>query len=194
LVAAYLVVLFGAQPFLGFWVDAIKDRWGAGALAAGVTAVAGVFALLVAAYAMRLLRVATVTERVALVAAAALYTLGVATLEIPQERLHYVEYGVLAALVFLGLQGRRNSGAGRSAVLAIAIVGAIGWLDETLQGALWERRYFDWRDVELNLRAAALGVLVTVPLRSAHARRQHSEVPLDGTGSTTTGPGVGARA
>jgi hypothetical protein len=169
------VALFAVQPYLGFWVDAIKERWGDGALATAVTAVGGLFAVLVAAYALRLLKAATAAERAALVAAAVLYVLGVTALEIPQERLHYVEYGVLAALVFLGLQGGRRSGAWRSAALAIAIVAAIGWLDEALQGALWERRYFDWRDVELNLRAAALGVLATVPLWSAQRRQRRGD-------------------
>ena len=170
LVAIYVAVVFAAQPYLGFAVDALKARWGEAGFATAVSALAGLVAVAVALAALPLIRAATRTERLVLATGAMLYVVGVATLDIPQERLHYAEYGLLSGLVFAGLQGSRPRASWRMALLAIAVVAALGWLDETLQGALWERRYFDWRDVQLNVRAAALGTLLAVPLWSAHRR------------------------
>jgi hypothetical protein len=170
LVVVYVLLLFGVQPWLGFLVDALKERWGETAFATGVSLVAVAVALIVAVLAVRIARAATPVEWAVLLLGGVLYAVGVALLDIPQERLHYAEYGLLSALVFLGLQGEHRDGAGRSAAVAIVAVAGLGWLDETLQGALWERRYFDWRDVELNVRAAALGVLLAVPMWSAWLR------------------------
>jgi hypothetical protein len=170
LTGLYVAVVFAAQPYLGFAVDALKARWGEEGFATAVTLLAVAVAVAVALAALPLVRAATRTERLALAVGASLYIVGVATLEIPQERLHYAEYGLLAGLVFAGLQGKRPKLAWPAAVLAIVIVAALGWLDETLQGAFWERRYFDWRDVQLNVRAAALGTLIAVPLWSAYQR------------------------
>lgn len=170
-VVGYVVVLFGVQPWLGFAVDAAKARWGTQAFAAAVTAAAigaGVVLVLVA---IPMLRRASRIELAALALAAALYALGIAALEIPQERLHYVEYGLLAAMLFAGMApGDDAQGPWRAALLAVVSTAAIGWLDEVVQGAFWERRYFDWRDVELNARAAVLGVLAGVPLHRAWRR------------------------
>lgn len=170
LVATYVVLLFGVQPWLGFLVDALRARWGEAGFATAISVVAAVVAVAVALFALRIARAATRIELAVMVLGGLLYAAGVALLEIPQERLHYAEYGLLSALVFAGLQGEHRERAGRTAVAAIVLAAALGWLDEALQGALWERRYFDWRDVELNLRAAALGVLLAVPIWSAWLR------------------------
>ena len=173
LAAAYTAGLFALQPRLGFFVDAFKERWGAPAFERTMLAAVVVAGLLFAAIAARLWRAATGTERFVLMAVAVLYVVGVALLEIPQERLHYVEYGLLAGLVYFAC--RRDSGqgltTGQAAVAAILITIGLGYLDEALQGALWERRYFDWRDVQLNAQAAVLGVLASVPIERAGTRR-----------------------
>lgn len=170
LVGLYVAVVFSAQPYLGFAVDALKGRWGEGGFAAAVSTLAAAVAVAIAVAALPLVRAATRTERLVLAIGAVLYVVGVATLEIPQERLHYAEYGLLAGLVFAGLQGSRHNAVWQTALATIVLVAALGWLDESLQGALWERRYFDWRDVQLNTRAAALGTLIAVPLWSAYRR------------------------
>jgi len=113
--------------------------------------------------AWRLWRRASGFDRVLLVAVLVLYAGATAMLEIPQERLHYAEYGLLAGLVFFAA---RAQGAGRwtAAAAAVMVTSGLGYLDEHLQGAFWERRYFDWRDVQLNVQAALLGALTSLPL------------------------------
>ncbi len=166
LVAAYVALLFAIQPRLGFLVDALKEAWGVPTFERVMLATTVVAGLLFATFALRLWRAATVTDRMLLGVAAALYAVGVSLLEVPQERLHYVEYGALAGLVYFAC--RRGCGQGLStwpaALVAIAITTGFGYLDEVLQGALWERRYFDWHDVVLNGQAAVLGTIASVPV------------------------------
>ena len=192
--AAYVVLLFAVQPFLGFGIDAFKERWGEPALdvTAGVIVTAGAAAA--AVLVARIWRRARARQRVAMAVGGLLYGLGVTVARYPQERLHYLEYGVLAALLYVGLAARaraegppwRPAAAGpagvaragpggrsgpatlprRATVWAFAIGVGLGTLDELLQ-IPWARRYFDWADVLLNVLAVGLGLLVAVPAWNA---------------------------
>ncbi|MEW6443394.1 MAG: VanZ family protein [bacterium] len=97
------------------------------------------------------------------------------------ERVHFFEYGLLAALCFQAA-GRSRTGPRRYAQAAIATVW-IGFLDEAAQGLL-PTRYYDNRDLVLNLVAAtlALATIALVPLSAARAapsdcRRGESDSP-----------------
>lgn len=161
--AGYVALLFSLQPRLGFWVDAAKERWGVPTFELVVLLAVVATGLLLAMLAWWLWRRADPFDRVLLLAVLVLYAGATALLEIPQERLHYAEYGVLAGLIFFAA---RAQGAGRWPAAAVALVATsgLGYLDEHLQGAFWERRYFDWRDVQLNVQAAVLGTLASVPV------------------------------
>ena len=92
----------------------------------------------------------------------------------PEERLHFLQYGVVAALVYLALEERRR----RIADLAVAqrdllsrlpplptavvITGIAGWVDEGIQ-AILPNRVYDVRDIAFNI-AAALWCVVAVKL------------------------------
>jgi len=171
-VAAYVVLLFAMQPRLGFVVDELKERWGVPAFEGVMLAAAVAAGLLLVALALRVWSTAASSDRVLLVVAVALYGLGVSLLEIPQERLHYAEYGVLAGLVYFACRRgtTRDVAIWHAAVAAIVITIGFGYLDERLQGALWERRYFDWRDVVLNGQAAVLGTIASIPIERATNR------------------------
>lgn len=199
LVGVYLALLFAAQPFLGFGIDAFKARWGEAALATavGIVGVSAGIALL--AMVVRLVGAMAPLDGLLLAIGATVYGIGVLRLEIPQERLHYVEYGLLAGLIYVGLRhrverppsGATYAGALAPALLAFAAGSALGLLDEALQGALWPRRYFDWRDVGLNARASSVGVLLALPLHAAWLRRRGAKcaaerepAPDDGSAET----------
>lgn len=169
LVAAYVVALFAMQPRLGFVVDAFKEQWGAATFERTMLAAAVVVGLLFATMAQRIWSTATRADRLILIAVVALYVVGVAMLDIPQERLHYVEYGLLAGLIYFACRRdpKLSMGGWQAALAAIAMTIGLGYLDEWLQGELWERRYFDWRDVLLNAQAAVLGTLASVPIERA---------------------------
>ncbi|MGA9519904.1 MAG: VanZ family protein [Myxococcaceae bacterium] len=73
----------------------------------------------------------------------------------PEEKAHFVEYGVVALLAWAALPagwrtGRRFVGA------ALFTLGA-GWIDEGIQGLL-PSRYYDLRDVAFNGAAGLLAL------------------------------------
>lgn len=172
MVAAYVVLLFSLQPRLGFWVDAFKARWGVAALGIATWVASALTAVVLVALLGRLWQGALASERAVFVAALVVYGIGVVLLDTPQERLHYVEYGLIAALIYGGLSARGPQvHCWRCIVIAVAVTAALGYLDERLQGWFWERRYFDWRDVRLNAQAALLGVATGTPLFNGHRRR-----------------------
>ena len=83
----------------------------------------------------------------------------------PEERLHFLEYGVVAALIYLALRERRarfvESGADTAELLvrlppfatAVVLTGIAGWIDEGIQ-AILPNRFYDIRDVSFNAAAA----------------------------------------
>ena len=83
----------------------------------------------------------------------------------PEERLHFLEYGVVAALIYLALRERRvqfaASGTDSADILArlppfataLVLTGIFGWIDEGIQ-ALLPNRFYDIRDVFFNAGAA----------------------------------------
>lgn len=169
-VAAYVIALFAVQPFLGLGIDAFKELWGDGALdltAGIITAVGGAAA---AGLVARTWRRASAGQRIAVLAGGLLFGFGVTVARFPQERLHYLEYGVLAALLYVGFS---TSGGGvwraEAAVRTVVVGAGLGLADEALQIA-WPRRYFDWADVLLNVIAVGLGLLVAIPAWGAWSR------------------------
>ena len=108
---------------------------------------------------------------IVLAAAGAVY-LGLAVaMEVPQERLHLVEYGALAILLraaFAESAAVRPRGAHSTNVdlRSLLAATAIGWLDEAMQGILPNRMY-DLRDVGFNALAAAVALGAAAALRVA---------------------------
>lgn len=86
------------------------------------------------------------------------YFLGMTLLPIPEERLHFVEYGVLAFLIYRALI--LDLRAGQSFLVAFAITSLIGLGDEGIQHLL-PNRYYQLKDVCLNSVSAALGLALT---------------------------------
>ena len=112
-------------------------------------------------------------ELMVLAAFVAVYLLVLWPIEMPEERFHLLEYGLLGGLVYGALLERRRPGAGmrwsmRPAVTAVLVTALAGWLDEGIQHLL-PNRYYDWKDVGLNLLAAILAVAALAAL--AEARR-----------------------
>ncbi len=111
-------------------------------------------------------------REVAVVAlAGVVYLAALLVMERAEERLHLLEYGLVAAFVFWALEERRVNAAfgGRSWLWAIVATAAAGWLDEGIQHIL-PSRYYDIRDVGLNAAGAVLAVL-TIEARSWARRR-----------------------
>lgn len=146
-------------------VDALRDR-----NQLRVT-VAGLFILVGAMIAVAVLRRRPSRSEVRVLAlSAVVYAVLLPLLERAEERLHFLQYGLIGALVYSALDHRwvrpgvRSEGV--AAAVAIAIVLVVGWVDEGIQYFLPER-YYDLRDVAFNLIAGALAVAISVAFRRA---------------------------
>lgn len=171
LVSAYVFALLSVQPFLGYGVDWWKQTLGGTSLAVTAWALVALGAGAMLAVAVRVLPRTRGVERLWLLFAVVLYGAGTLTAGAPQERLHYLGYGLMAVMLYVGLQGRtRSSTLSRFAFVgSLSLGSAIGLLDEGLQ-ILWPRRYFDWKDVGMNALAVLLGLLVVLPAYRAAGR------------------------
>lgn len=88
-----------------------------------------------------------------------LYGVGVWYLRIPEERIHFVQYGILTFLLIRAL-GVDFKG-WRLYVLAIIIGSLFGLGDEGIQYLL-PNRYFSWKDVILNCVSCVLGSMLVI--------------------------------
>lgn len=172
-VAAALGVIFASLYPLQFALDALRERnlLRKSILAAGALVAAGLVAWM-------LRRRAGWPEWAALALAAAGYAFVGSRYEVIQERIHLLQYG-LVALLFLGaLEARASAGqasfldalatAPGPAAGAAALTAAAGWLDEGIQGLL-PNRHYDLRDVGLNALAGAMAIGTCALLRRARA-------------------------
>jgi VanZ family protein len=170
-VAATLGAIYLSLYPLQFALDALRERnlLRKSIVGAGALVVAGVLGWM-------LRRRAGWREWLVLALSAALYSLVGSRYEVIQERIHLLQYG-LVALLFLGaLEARATAGARgfldavvtapREAAGAVALTAAAGWLDEGIQGLL-PNRYYDLRDVALNALAGVLAVGSLALLRRA---------------------------
>jgi hypothetical protein len=141
-----------------------------GALAGIVVVVLGLAGAGVAVWALR--QRLNLRQTVVVALAAGLFLWIAASLRIVQERLHLVQYAVLAGVLNAALRERAapaGSSPGRPrqelwpGLGAVLLTAAVGWADEGIQG-LMPRRYYDLRDVGLNAIGGLIlvGCLVTV--------------------------------
>ncbi len=85
------------------------------------------------------------------------YAVGLWLVRIPEERVHFLQYGVLTVLLVRAL--RWDVRDWRVYPVAVVLGGLIGWGDEGIQHVLPER-FFQWADVRLNVISCALAALL----------------------------------
>ena len=107
-------------------------------------------------------------EWVVLALIALAYLAVASRLEIVQERIHLVEYGVVALLVRRSLEPPGGGGEARASAAAFSVTALAGLGDELLQGVL-PNRHFDWRDVRLNAISGALALVAAIVLAAARS-------------------------
>jgi VanZ family protein len=102
---------------------------------------------------------------------AAVYGMVWVRVQVPEERTHLFEYGLLGVLIHQALVERRRNGrrVPAPALLAAAATVFLGWLDEGIQWLLPSRVY-DLRDVGFN--ALAGGMAIAASLAMAWVRRR----------------------
>ncbi len=148
----YVALVYGSLPWTRDVLIALDQRELVGSMVTACYFGAAALVVYHVVFDVRL------TDRVAFVALVALgagvggLMLGLA---IPEERLHFLQYGLMAVLARRAVAPR--VGGWRQYLAAIAIASAAGWGDELIQGLLPDR-YYDLRDVLINALAAALAM------------------------------------
>lgn len=157
LVAAWTLIIYATIPLARGIQEYVSAHWGRllfrDVVLAAVVLAAGGGALVV----VRSVRARSWPSYAWLAAVAAGYVYGTFQLwGSPEEALHFVEYGVLALLLFRAFSHRLRD---PLIYLAVALAGAtLGTFDEIIQW-LTPRRFFDFRDVGLNAVSAVLMVV-----------------------------------
>ena len=90
------------------------------------------------------------------------YLIGLRMFWIPAEKIHFLEYGLLAFLIFRALAFDRPPWQAYAAALILTIL--IGWGDECLQ-SITPGRYYQFPDVMLNAASGVLELLLTFVAR-----------------------------
>jgi hypothetical protein len=78
-------------------------------------------------------------------------------LKLPAERMHVLEYGLLAAIIFYALKKEQNAWLIYTKILFIGA--AVGLFDEVIQYFL-PNRVFDLRDIAVNALSVLLGAVI----------------------------------
>lgn len=144
--AIYLLAIWSTLGAVRTVTNALRDR---GVLRVSV---GGAF-VLAAAIALWLIfrerERRTVRMVVSLVAVAAAYALVIWPMGSPEEKIHFIQYGIVALLAYAAI--------GRYVASGLFVLAA-GWIDEGIQGLL-PSRYYDLRDVAFNAAAGVLALL-----------------------------------
>lgn len=88
---------------------------------------------------------------------AIVYAAAILPMDSPEEKIHFIQYGVVALLAYEAFPVRRRY------LTAAVFVLAAGWIDEGIQ-ALLPSRYYDLRDVAFNAAAGLLALLARYAL------------------------------
>ncbi len=114
------------------------------------------------------------------------------TTDLTADRIHFVQYGILGILCFRAVQPSHRTV--RRVAYATVVVFAIGLLDEGIQGLL-DGRYFDVRDIVIDLLAGLLPVLglLWLPLYAKGAK-EGPEPEAHPAASQAEASGSGLRA
>ena len=151
---SFALLIYGSLPFApGFWAKIAKIT----GVFSGYIA-ASILLLAVIAIALYLgIKKRGLVHFIWLAVLSVFYAAGLISLKLPIERIHFVEYGLLAFLVFRAL---RHYSGGKALYLysGIAVFG-VGFIDEAIQYIL-PNRVFDARDVIVNSAAGVLALLL----------------------------------
>ena len=156
LIWAYVALIYMTLPVMRFLLQTLRELLGPEGLSLGFNAV-----LILAACSLMLIAIKRGWRALVLLCIP-LGIIGVSAiqLDIPEERVHFLQYGILGILVVFTLR-RWSIPLFLIAAVFVAMVGAV---DELIQWAL-PNRVGDLRDVLINTVAGVLGVTMGIILR-----------------------------
>lgn len=161
LLPIYLAGIYGTLSVVRVLTEALRE---AGLLRLSVAVAFGVAgaAVLFLLWRDRRSRVPRVWIAVALAAGA--YAAAIYPMHSPEEKLHFIQYGLLAVLALVAAPARWSWG--RRYLGAALFTAAAGWVDELIQGLL-PTRHYDLRDVGFNALAGVFALSALAAIRWA---------------------------
>ncbi len=152
---AYIGLTYLTLPVMRIALRSLREWLGPQYLSLGFSALMIVAGLALIGYASRLGKGPLLRSLLPLAVLS-----GVAlSMNIPEERTHFVQYGLLGVLVTRTLREHTV----RQLVVALVFVILVGCVDELIQWWL-PNRVGDWRDVGMNTLAGTLGIAIGIAL------------------------------
>jgi choline-sulfatase len=167
---AYVVFVYATVPVFPTLWTRLQGHAGAKGAAHLGTVIVGGLALLLAYHALRRAREGGLLWRVPAIAVVlGLYVWLLAAFgTFPAERLHLLEYGFMAFLVHRALAPDMESTSAYAS--AVVLTSLLGFGDETIQWVL-PQRFFELKDVALNVAAASLGLALIALAKGGRGQR-----------------------
>lgn len=153
LLLTYIACVLGSLPFTRGLILTLRDL---DLLSAAVFALYAIALAGLVYYLVYSVQLSDALAFLALVLLAALVAALLVGIEIPEERVHFLQYGLMAALAGSALRARFQPAL--AYLLAFLLASGVGWFDEVLQDIL-PNRVYDLHDVLLNTQASLLGVV-----------------------------------
>lgn len=170
LLAVYLLTIYATLGVVRVVTNFLRDR---GVLRVSVVVAFAIAAIAVLALLFRDSRNRTRRTVLALLVTAAAYAVVILPMQSPEEKIHFIEYGGVAALAHAAAPRIWSK---RKRFIACALfVAAAGWIDEGIQ-ALLPSRYYDLRDVAFNA-TAGLMALTAIAIFSPRERSLGTDRP-----------------
>jgi peptidoglycan/LPS O-acetylase OafA/YrhL len=162
--AVYLLVIYATLGVVRILTNFLRDR---GVLRASVVIAFAVVSAAVLWLIFRDARRRTWRTVVALAIAGCVYAAVIYPMNSPEEKIHFIEYGGVAALAYVSAP-RQWTKVKRFVECAV-FVAAAGWIDEGIQ-ALLPSRFYDLRDVAFNAAAGLMALAaITIFFRNERA-------------------------
>lgn len=157
LLVLYVLVVYSTIPFAPYLVDFLKKVWGKHYGTFVSSSIALIVVLIALKFGRYLKTFRTIFWTTFLSLSCIIVLL---TIEIPAERIHFLEYGIMSYLLMRTLEGKRQ----KKYILTFMTGLIIGILDELIQLFLQHqrifnlpRRYFEWKDIGMNAFGVFLG-------------------------------------
>ncbi|HEX8617146.1 MAG TPA: VanZ family protein [Thermoanaerobaculia bacterium] len=179
--AIYLIAIYASLAGVRVVTNSLRDRGmlrGAVAIAFALAA-SGAIALI-----LRNPKLRTKRNALKLLAIGAVYASAIVPMQSPEEKIHFIEYGLVALLALASWPHVR-----RPYITSAIFTLAAGWIDEGIQGLL-PTRFYDLRDVAFNAAAGVLALVAIFFFRDGNGRTDRSEeMALDAARGRARGDG-----
>ena len=158
--AVAVLAVFGTLSYARTVFDLISSAGFADTFKVAISIILFSFGAAMLGWMLMVAKIRRLSDYLLLAGLAAVYLVVLLTLsDMPVERVHLIEYGLIGLLAHQAL--RHRFAGGDRALLAVLVTLDVGLIDEVIQGLL-PRRFYDTKDILVNTIAGLLGVLAAM--------------------------------